>query len=89
MAALGTVLLSGKIVLVKLPYRYGVDAIDVLTLRMRAVLPLLAAVALWTRSHTPRPSHTDWLGIAGPGLLDYYVARMLDLIGLQYVSAGL
>lgn len=90
LAALGAVLLSGKVVLVKLLYRYdGVDAIDVLTLRMLAVLPLFAALALWTRNQQPRPSLADWLGIAGLGFLGYYVASMFDLIGLQYVSAGL
>lgn len=90
LAAIGAVLLSGKVVLVKLLYRYdGVDAIDVLTLRMLAALPLFAAMALWTRNQLPRPSPADWLGIAGLGFLGYYVASMLDLIGLQHVSAGL
>lgn len=89
LAALGAVLLSGKVVLVKLLYRYSIDAIDVLTLRMLAVLPLFGAVALWTRNQPPRPSLADWMGIAGLGFLGYYVASMLDLIGLQYVSAGL
>lgn len=89
LAALGAVLLSGKVVLVKLLYRYGVDAIDVLTLRMLIVLPLFAAVALWTLRQQPRPRPADWLGISGLGFIGYYVASMLDLIGLQYVSAGL
>lgn len=89
LAALGAVLLSGKVVLVKLLYQYSIDAIDVLTLRMLAVVPLFGAVALWTRRQPPRLTYADWLGIAGLGFLGYYVASMLDLIGLQYVSAGL
>lgn len=89
LAALGAVLLSGKVVLVKLLYQYDIDAIDVLTLRMLAAVPLFGAVALWTRRHSPPLTYADWLGIAGLGFLGYYVASMLDLIGLQYVSAGL
>lgn len=89
LAALGAVLLSGKVVLVKLLYRYGLDAIDVITLRMLTALPLFIAMALWTAREKPRPRPADWGVIAGLGFLGYYVASMLDLIGLQYVSAGL
>ncbi|MDT0496180.1 DMT family transporter [Algiphilus sp. W345] len=89
LAGVGAVLLSGKVVLVKLLYQYGIDAIDVLALRMLTALPLFGAVVLWTWRTPPRPTRADLLRIGGLGFLGYYVASMLDLIGLQYVSAGL
>jgi drug/metabolite transporter (DMT)-like permease len=33
-------------------------------------------------------SRRDWLGIVGLGFLGYYLASLLDFVGLQYVSAG-
>jgi len=39
------------------------------------------------RDGSPIGKH-DWWGIVGLGFLGYYLASLLDFIGLQYVSAG-
>jgi drug/metabolite transporter (DMT)-like permease len=89
LAAAGSVLFSGKAIVIKLAYRYGVDAETLLALRMLFALPCFIAVLWWT-SRSARPltpgEHAKLIVI---GLLGYYVASYLDFLGLQYVSAGL
>lgn len=89
LAAGGAVLLSAKVVFVKLLYQHGLDAVDVITLRMLTAGPLFLAVAIWTWRQAPPLRVGDLLRVAGLGFLGYYASSMLDLIGLQYVSAGL
>lgn len=89
LAAAGAILLSAKVVFVKLLYQHGLDAVDVITLRMLTAGPLFLAVAVRTWRQTPRLRAGDLLHIAGLGFMGYYASSMLDLIGLQYVSAGL
>lgn len=81
---------SAKAVLVKLMYRYGVDAPSVIALRMLFALPFFAATAFWLfrRKNNIRLTRREWLHISGLGILSYYVSSMLDFWGLQYVSAG-
>jgi hypothetical protein len=43
LASLGAIAFSGKAIIVKLAYRYGVDAITLIMLRMLFALPLFAA----------------------------------------------
>jgi drug/metabolite transporter (DMT)-like permease len=70
-------------------YRYNVDAIMVLTLRMMFAFPLFAMIAFW-KARTEAPlSHKDHLRILFLGLIGYYLSSLLDFLGLQYISAGL
>ena len=46
LAVLGAVGFSGKAIIVKLAYRYGVDAITLIMYRMLFALPLFVALAL-------------------------------------------
>jgi len=89
LAAAGSVLFSGKAIVIKLAYRYGVDAETLLALRMLLALPFFVAVLGWA-SRSARPltlgEHARLIVI---GLLGYYVASYLDFLGLQYISAGL
>ncbi len=82
---------SGKAILVKLAYRYGIDAVTLLALRMVFSVPIFMAVALWsaTRDHAEPVARRDWLAILALGLLGYYLASLLDFQGLEYISAGL
>lgn len=89
LAAGGAILLSAKVVCVKLLYQYGLDAVDVITLRMLTAGPLFLVVAVWTWRDLPRLGMGDMLRVAALGFMGYYASSMLDLIGLQYVSAGL
>jgi drug/metabolite transporter (DMT)-like permease len=89
LAATGSILFSGKAIVVRLAYRYGVDTETLLALRMLMSLPFFALALAWTtRGATPlRPA--DHARLWTIGLLGYYLASYLDFLGLQYVSAAL
>lgn len=93
LAAAGAVAFSGKAIIVKLSYRYGVDAVTVIMYRMLFALPLFLAMTWWAtyRASTSVVPLTrrDWLGILGLGVSGYYLASFLDFWGLQYISASL
>ena len=89
-AAAGAVLFSGKAIIVKLAYRYDVDAVSFLALRMMMALPFFAFVAWYVGARRPvRWQPGDRWRVAAIGLSGYYIASFLDFLGLQYVSAGL
>jgi drug/metabolite transporter (DMT)-like permease len=88
-AALGAIAFSGKAIIVKLGYRYGVDAITLLVYRMLFALPFLLLLAWWSGRGKPALTRTDWLGILGLGFIGYYLSSLLDFMGLQYISASL
>ncbi|QCB48398.1 DMT family transporter [Hydrogenophaga sp. PAMC20947] len=89
LAAAGSIGFSGKAIIVKLAYRYGVDAITLIMLRMLFALPLFLALAWWASRGKPPLSRHDWLGVLGLGLTGYYLASYLDFWGLEYISASL
>ena len=85
----GTIAFAFRPVLIKLGYEAApVSATTLLFLRMTLSLPFFAAVAWWLRREPPL-ARRDWLGIVGLGFLGYYLASLLDFLGLQYVPAGL
>ena len=80
---------SAKAVLVKLAYAQGgVDAITLMALRMALALPFFLAAAWHTRG-APALTPRDWATVFALGLIGYYVASLLDFMGLAYISAGL
>jgi drug/metabolite transporter (DMT)-like permease len=89
LATLGAIAFSGKAIIVKLAYRYGVDAVTLIMLRMLFALPLFAALAWWAGRGRPPLSRRDWAAVAGLGFSGYYLASFLDFAGLQYVTASL
>jgi drug/metabolite transporter (DMT)-like permease len=89
LATLGAIAFSGKAILAKLMYRHGVDAVQVVFWRMLLALPLFLALAWWAGRGKPAFSRHDWWAIAGLGFCGYYLASMLDFMGLQYISASL
>lgn len=89
LAAGGAVAFSGKAIIVKLSYRYGVDAVTLIMYRMLFALPLFALLAWWSGRGKPAFTRRDWLGIGGLGFCGYYLASFLDFLGLQYISASL
>ncbi|MFY8136286.1 MAG: DMT family transporter [Aquimonas sp.] len=91
LAAAGAVLFSAKAILAKFQYRYGLDALDVLTLRMLFALPLFALLGLRERLRGPGPTLTSrqrW-ALLVIGLLGYYLSSLLDSWGLEYVPVSL
>jgi drug/metabolite transporter (DMT)-like permease len=89
LAAAGSIAFSGKAIIVKLAYRYGVDAVTLIMLRMLFALPLFLALSWWASRGKPPLTRKDWLGVLGLGLTGYYLASYLDFWGLQYISASL
>jgi len=85
----GVVAFAFRPVLIKLGYEAApVSATTLLFLRMALSFPFFAAVAWWLRGGSPL-ARRDWIGIVALGFLGYYLASLLDFLGLQYVSAGL
>ncbi len=89
MAAAGAIAFSGKAIIVKLAYRYGVDAVTLIMYRMLFALPMFLALAWWASRGKAALPRRDWWTIAGLGLTGYYLASFLDFLGLQYISASL
>ena len=89
MAALGAVAFSGKAIIAKLAYRYGVDAVTLLMYRMLFSLPFFVLMAWWAGRGKPVLTQRQWVAVFGLGLSGYYLASYLDFLGLQYISASL
>jgi len=89
LATLGAIAFSGKAIIVKLAYRYGVDAVTLIMLRMLFALPLFAVMAWWAGRGKPPLTRRDWVGVLGLGFSGYYLASFLDFAGLAYVTASL
>jgi drug/metabolite transporter (DMT)-like permease len=95
-AVLGVLGFSFKAILIKLAYReHPVDAITLLTLRMLYSAPLFLAMAAWVQ-RTPRASprrspisRADLLRLVWLGCIGYWLASLLDFMGLQYITASL
>ncbi len=78
---------SVKGILVKIAYSLGVDAVTLLGLRMFFALPFFLYILV--RSRGSGMGWMELLAASGLGFLGYYVGSFLDILGLQYVSAGL
>jgi drug/metabolite transporter (DMT)-like permease len=89
LAGSGSVLFSGKAIVIKLAYRYGVDPETLIALRMLFSLPFFAVALWWTSRAAPRLSMADHVRLIVIGLLGYYAASYFDFLGLQYITAGL
>jgi drug/metabolite transporter (DMT)-like permease len=89
LATVGAIAFSGKAIIVKLAYRYGVDAVTLIMLRMLFALPIFAVMAWWASRGKAPLQPREWAGVAGLGVLGYYLSSFLDFAGLQYISASL
>ena len=89
LALCGSIAFSGKAIIVKLAYRYGVDAVTLIMYRMLFALPIFAIMAWWASRGKPPLTRKDWLGVLGLGVTGYYLASFLDFAGLAYISASL
>ncbi|HET9580894.1 MAG TPA: DMT family transporter [Usitatibacter sp.] len=89
--AVAAIAFSGKAIIIKLAYRYGVDALTLLALRMLFSAPMFVALAWWDRRRERREplSRADLRNVAILGFIGYYLASYFDFLGLQYVTAAL
>ncbi len=89
-AMLGTLGFSFKAILIKLAYAAApVDAITLLALRMLYSAPLFVVMAWWAGRNAGPIERRDLLALLGLGFLGYYLASLLDFIGLRYITASL
>lgn len=90
LAFASAVCFSIKPILVKWLYTYGITAVPLLFLRMLFSMPIYVLVGclVWRRTKQ-KPSLKFILLACCLGVLGYYVASLLDLLGLEYVSAQL
>lgn len=87
---LGAICFSTKGIFAKLAFQYGVDGLQILTLRMLFALPFYILILLNEYQKQPAPiAKNDWQNIIILGLIGYYLAALFDFLGLQYVSASL
>ncbi len=89
LAIAGSVAFSGKAIIVKLAYRYGVDAVTLLMYRMLIALPFFLAMAWWAGRGRAVLTRKQWIHVIFLGFSGYYLASFLDFMGLQYITAGL
>ena len=89
LALAGAIAFSGKAIIVKLSYRYGVDAVTLIMYRMLFALPLFAGMAWWAGRGKAPLTRADWAAVVGLGFCGYYLSSFLDFLGLQYITASL
>jgi drug/metabolite transporter (DMT)-like permease len=85
----GSIAFSGKAIIVKLAYRYGVDPVTLIMLRMLFALPFFVLIAWWAGRGKPLLTRSDWRWVVFLGFSGYYLASFLDFAGLQYITASL
>ncbi len=88
-AMIGSIGFSGKAIIVKLAYRYHVDAVTLIMYRMLVALVPFALIAYWAGRGKAPLVWRDRVAILFLGLTGYYLASFLDFLGLQYISASL
>lgn len=98
-ALLAAALFSTKPIIIKWLYDMGAEPLSLMWLRLAIALPFYLVVGLFALKRwlsepeqlgTTRSSRVvDIAKAAAIGLLGYYLASLLDLYGLQYVSAQL
>jgi drug/metabolite transporter (DMT)-like permease len=94
LAAVGAILFSGKAIVVKFTYEYGVDAVTLIAFRMLFSLPFFALIG-WrqsrraVRGEIPVLTNAERLKVILLGLIGYYLSSFLDFLGLRYISVGL
>jgi drug/metabolite transporter (DMT)-like permease len=89
LATLGAIAFSGKAIIVKLSYRYGVDTITVVMYRMLFALPLFLILTWWSGLGKPPLTWRDARAVLGLGFCGAYLSSFLDFAGLRYISASL
>jgi drug/metabolite transporter (DMT)-like permease len=93
LAVIGVLGFSFKAILIKLAYAWDPpDSVTLLALRMIYSAPIFALMAFFAAQRSRGPaaiSRGDWLRILWLGFIGYYLASLVDFMGLQYVTAAL
>ncbi len=88
---LSAILFAIKAILIKYTYQLSpdTDAVTVLALRMMSALPFFLAIAFISKAAQRHITWQDWGLLLLAGFVGYYLASILDFMGLMYVSASL
>ncbi len=80
-----------KGIFIKLAYRYEIDTISLLTLRMGISFLVYAffAFRISAKNDNIRLTLKEWLGVAVLGIMGYYIASYFNFWAFNYISAGL
>ncbi|CAB5502794.1 hypothetical protein THERMOT_1681 [Bathymodiolus thermophilus thioautotrophic gill symbiont] len=92
LAFLGTFLFALKSIFIKLAYLEGLNSDIVLMLRMAIALPIYLGILgylFWKKDKCKVLTRATFFSIVGLGFIGYFLASLLDLKGLEYISAGL
>nr|WP_136249882.1 DMT family transporter [Ningiella ruwaisensis] len=92
LALSGTFLFSLKPIVIKYAYAEGLSSAQVICLRMLFSLPFYAGVLIYYYFKKPERRKVvvkHIIPVAVLGILGYFVASYLDLLGLNYISAQL
>lgn len=90
LAGLGTALFSCKGILIKLCYQHGLAPDHLIALRMLFSLPFYVLVAIVSfPEDRSELTGNNLARIAAFGFMGYYLASLLDIYGLVYISASL
>ncbi len=89
--AASSLFFCSKAIFVKLAFRYGLDAVTVLALRMAMAFPCFLLGGWLDSKHNSRPPIplADWLRLALLGFFGWYLSSVVNFMGLQYVTVGL
>ena len=87
-AIIGTACFSVKSIFIKLAYQHGASPVMLMALRMLFALPFyLVAIAYIESKTEQRIKKADAFQILIAGFLGYYLASLLDFIGLTMIDA--
>ncbi|CAO3362214.1 DMT family transporter [Azospirillum melinis] len=92
LAVAGVVAFSLRPVIIKLAYRYNVDPVTLIMLRMVFALPFFLGMALWAGARKGERAPIAGRDLAltvALGVTGYYAASFCDFLGLRYVTAGM
>jgi drug/metabolite transporter (DMT)-like permease len=91
LAGIGSVLFSGKAVLIKLAFADGANAETLIALRMVMAFPIFWGIYWWYSRRKPMNPliWSDRFKLIGLGFLGFFLSSYVDFLGLQYISVGL
>lgn len=91
LSAASAITFSAKAIFVKLAFAAApVDALTLLTLRMLYAAPFYVVLSFWAARRATRPwTSRTLLAALGLGFVGYYLASLLDFLGLEHISAAL
>lgn len=93
LAGFGTGLFALKSIIIKLAYAEGIDPVTLLSLRMLVAFPLYAFIFIYAARSRPqkfaRLNGSTLAGVLVTAFLGYYLASLLDLMGLEFITAQL